>query len=123
MRWRMANPAKVYTWLLRLYPARFREEYEVPMERQFRDEYRETVSARDRLRFWVRAVWDLARSLPVEILRELKQDLKHSVRVYRRRSFSATLAVAALALAIGASTGVFSVLNALLLRSLPFSEP
>ena len=119
----MPNPAKVYTWLLRLYPARFREEYEVPMERQFRDEYRETVSAHDRLRFWVRAVWDLARSLPVEIFRELKQDLKHGVRVYRRRSFSAALAVAALALAIGASTGVFSALNALLIRTLPFSEP
>ena len=52
-------------------------------------------------------------------LHELKIDLKHGLRVYRRRSLSAVLAVAALGLAIGASTGVFSVLNALLLRNLP----
>lgn len=36
---------------------------------------------------------------------------------------STAFAVAALALSMGASTAVFSVLNALLLRSLPFSDP
>jgi hypothetical protein len=104
----MPNPAKVYSWLLRLYPAQFREEYQAPMERQFRDEYRETAGARYRFRFWMRALWDLAGSLPAEVFRELKQDLKHSVRVYRRRSISLALAVGALALAIGPAP-VFSV--------------
>ena len=33
------------------------------------------------------------------------------------------LALAALSLGIGAATGVFSVLNAVLLRSLPFRDP
>jgi putative ABC transport system permease protein len=123
MKWRRPDSLKLYSWLLRLSPARFREEYQTPMVRQFRDEYRETVTARGRFGFWIRVVLDLAGSLPVEIARELRQDLLQSVRVYRRRSFTTALAVVALALAIGVSTGVFSVLNSLLGRALPFAEP
>jgi putative ABC transport system permease protein len=44
-------------------------------------------------------------------------------RAYGRRAFSSCLALAALALAIGATTGVFSVLNARLLRSVRFRDP
>ena len=33
---------KLYRFLLRLYPARFREEYGGPLEQQFRDDYRES---------------------------------------------------------------------------------
>ena len=40
----MPDSSKLYSWLLRLYPARFREEYQVPMERQFRDEYRDRLT-------------------------------------------------------------------------------
>ncbi|HWQ56106.1 MAG TPA: ADOP family duplicated permease [Bryobacteraceae bacterium] len=119
----MPDSSKVYSWLLRLYPARFREQYQVPMERQFRDEYRETCHIGDRIRLWLHAIMDLAGSAPREICSELARDLKHGLRVYRRRALSAVLAVVALGLAIGISTGVFSVLNALLVRSLPFSDP
>ena len=48
------------------------------------------------------------------------QDAAHGARVYRKRPLVTALALAALALAIGATTGVFSVLSAVLLRSLPF---
>jgi predicted permease len=119
----MPDRRKVYSWLLKLYPARFREEYQSPMTRQFEDEYRDTASRGERVLVWLRAISDLALSAPAEILRELRQDLAHAFRVYRGRSLSAIMAVVALGLAIGASTGVFSVLNALLVRSLPFSEP
>jgi len=118
----MADSTKFYSWLLKFYPARFREEYQTPMERQFRDEYRDAGGRGDRLRLWLRGIWDLATSAPREVFRELILDLKHSIRVYRSRSTSTGLAVIALALALGASTGVFSVLNALLLRSLPFLD-
>ena len=120
---RRPDRRRVYSWLLKLYPARFREEYESPMARQFEDEYRDATSRNERVLVWLRAISDLALSAPAEILWELRQDLAHAWRVYKGRSLSATMAVLALGLAIGASTGVFSVLNALLVRSLPFSEP
>jgi len=53
----------------------------------------------------------------------LGQDLRYAARIYRRRALATTLALTALSLAIGATTGVFSVVNALLLRALPFREP
>ena len=55
--------------------------------------------------------------------RELRQDVRYAARVYRRRTLVTTLALSALALAIGATTGVFSVLNAVLFRGLPFRDP
>ncbi len=119
----MADAKQIYRRLLKLYPARFREEYEAPLERQFSDEYREAGTPAGRARFWLRAICDLAVSIPGEFLRELRQDLAYAGRVYRRRSLVTGLALAALALAIGATTGVFSVVNALLIRSLPFHEP
>ena len=119
----MSNPKTIYRLLLKLYPARFREEYETPLEHQFWDEYRELPNNGARAWFWICALVDLALSIPSEFLRELRQDIAYAVRVYRRRSVAAGLALVALALAIGATTGVFSVVNAVLLRGLPFLDP
>lgn len=114
---------KLYGWLLKFYPARFREEYQAPMQQQFCDEYRDAQGSGDRIRLWLRAIGDLAISLPQELFHELRLDLKNSIRIYSRRPLTTALAIIALALAIGSGTGVFSVLNALLLRSLPFEKP
>src|SRR5579862_8791908 len=51
------------------------------------------------------------------------QDVKFTLRTWARRPWHTVFAVAALAIGIGANTGVFSVVNALLLRSLPFRDP
>lgn len=51
------------------------------------------------------------------------QDLKCTLRLWAARPWHTGLAIAALAIGIGANTGVFSVVNALLLRSLPFHQP
>ena len=119
----MADPRKLYRILLKFYPARFREEYGTPLEQQFADEYRDAESALARFAVCIRTLRDLAISIPLELARELGQDLRYSVRIYSRRPGVTFLAVAAMALAIGATTGVFSVVNALLLRSLPFRAP
>ena len=54
---------------------------------------------------------------------DLRQDLRHARRSFGRApSFTAT-AVVLLALGIGASTAIFSVLQGVLLRPLPYPEP
>ena len=53
----------------------------------------------------------------------MARDLRMSARVYRRRPLATGLAVIALAMAIGVATGVFSVLNGVMFRSLPFRDP
>ena len=50
-------------------------------------------------------------------------DLRYTLRLWASRPWHTAFAITALAIGIGANTGVFSVVNALLLRSLPFREP
>ena len=57
------------------------------------------------------------------VSREVFQDLKYTLRLWAGRPWHAGFAITALAIGIGANTGVFSVVNALLLRSLPFQQP
>jgi len=59
----------------------------------------------------------------LQLTREVFQDFKYTLRLWASRPWHAGLAITALAIGIGANTGVFSVVDALLLRSLPFHEP
>jgi putative ABC transport system permease protein len=73
---------------------------------------------------------DLRRSQPRphpspgdSLMPSLHHDLRYSVRLIARAPLFSVLVIGTLALAIGANTAIFSVVNGVLLRSLPFDKP
>jgi putative ABC transport system permease protein len=69
-----------------------------------------------------KALDDTASQYPGWWLEVLQQDLRYGLRGLRRNLVFATAAVITLALGIGATTAVFSVIDRILFRSLPYAH-
>src|SRR6266540_2319035 len=57
------------------------------------------------------------------VLSDLWQDLRYAARIFWKQPTFAATAVLTLAFGIGATTAIFSVVNGVLLKPLPFDEP
>jgi putative ABC transport system permease protein len=108
-----------YKRLLRLYPRDFRDQFGGEMTQLYRDRGREEPW----WKLWSSLVVDVARTAPSEHLSILRQDLRHAWRSLLRTPVITLTAVLTLALGVGASTAVYSVVHAALLRPLPYPEP
>jgi hypothetical protein len=64
----MTFSERVYRVLLKAYPPGFRREYQGPMSQHFRDQLSLATSAGKLLRFWVRIIADLFRTVPLRHL-------------------------------------------------------
>src|SRR5262245_12372913 len=62
-------------------------------------------------------------SVAFHMTESILQDLRFALRSLRKQPAVTAIAIACLALGIGANTAIFSVVRAVLLESLPFREP
>jgi len=132
----------VYRLLLRLAPRRLRDKHGREMEAMFRAQL---ADARGRGTIAVAAVWchalaDIAGAIPHNLIHHWRRrgrvgvprerrslmigsDIRYAWRSLNHQRFGSVLVIGMLALGIGSTVAVFSLVNGLFLRPFPFPEP
>ncbi len=110
--------ASLYRSLLLAYPAEFRHEYGGEMAQLFEDRLRTDPP----LRLWLDAIADIGTTAPLEHYYILISDLRHAIRMMTKAPAFAWIALSVIGIGIAATTTVFSLVNAVLLRSMPFGH-
>ncbi len=113
------TPGRGFSLLTRLFPARFRDDYEDEMTAVLQAEHATKRGGWSRLGFWSRAVLDTLRSASREHLADLGADLRYAARTLRKRPLFLIVAVLSLGIGIGATATVMATISAVFLRPLP----
>jgi putative ABC transport system permease protein len=120
-----SRASRLFRALLRLFPTDFREDFGSEMEEVFHRQRRAAGAGGKRRQagLWARTLAGALSTGLREHLALLRHDLRLAVRSLARRPGFAAAAVLTLALGLGANTALFSVLEAVVLRPLPYPEP
>ena len=129
--------------LLWLYPGRFRRAYGEDMALLFAERLDRQDGLASRARFWQRTAINIAATAGAErwaslrprqktpnhdqinergLMSGLIQDARYALRLLRRQPSFSVFVVLTLAIGIGANSAVFSVVNGVVLKPLPFAE-
>jgi putative ABC transport system permease protein len=108
--------------VLRLFPRSFRDRHGEPMVRTFRDELGETRGRGATFALWTSTLAGVLGTAPKEHVRILLHDLRLALRGIGRNALVSVVAVSTLSLGIGATATLFGVVNAILIRPLPFRD-